>query len=546
MEYRGMCIRLSMAAVLFGLSGWSVPLAHAQKPAPLSVLQAFDHTALNAGALAAGHVRKREAPIRYRIDGQETEPLRIAYAHKIIAQVGGEIGLATSEVTDPDERENLHIHFSDVEYLVASDGTKTPCLYMRHDAAKSKGEVRHLRIDITLATNPQREASPDKFDLARCIYTGVFRAVGLISDPDSSASGMSIKNVKASEPSLLDWKLLRLLYHPQIQPGLSRLPALQRAWSILNEGSGAANTNETAMRQYLDKVVEQLTVAAGKGNRIAQEQLAEIYEAGLHVAPDAAKAEYYKERASLPGRVTPGSEIPLDDFRYLPFGSDGVPYAGYREFLDSKPPRAFALAPSNSWGRQGNRSNPQERALGWCQKFTETKCVLYAVDDKVVWRPQEHGPYADEAADWSVVPPPEAKPLNNSYGPTPNRHPAAQVVSTDELRAWLSTPEKPMLLDVSRSQSWSLPGSYHVDLGLAPTFPDRHLAAIKKMIGEVRGDKSRRIVLYCTSVYCWHAYNALLFLNTLGFENMYWYRGGISAWRAAGEDVQWPVRLELF
>jgi PQQ-dependent catabolism-associated CXXCW motif protein len=53
-----------------------------------------------------------------------------------------------------------------------------------------------------------------------------------------------------------------------------------------------------------------------------------------------------------------------------------------------------------------------------------------------------------------------------------------------------------------------------------------------------RGDKSRVIVTYCAGVQCWGSYNAALRAIHMGYENVYWYRGGIEAWQQAGHPLE--------
>lgn len=57
---------------------------------------------------------------------------------------------------------------------------------------------------------------------------------------------------------------------------------------------------------------------------------------------------------------------------------------GYAKFLESKPPRAFAIGDNGAWG-YATGDYATGRALGYCQHSGQS-CKLYAVDDKVVWR----------------------------------------------------------------------------------------------------------------------------------------------------------------
>ncbi|MBM3346586.1 MAG: sulfurtransferase, partial [Betaproteobacteria bacterium] len=49
-----------------------------------------------------------------------------------------------------------------------------------------------------------------------------------------------------------------------------------------------------------------------------------------------------------------------------------------------------------------------------------------------------------------------------------------------------------------------------------------------------RGEKSRPLVFFCVSAQCWLSYNAALQAVAAGYSRVYWYRGGIEAWRSAG------------
>jgi dienelactone hydrolase len=58
----------------------------------------------------------------------------------------------------------------------------------------------------------------------------------------------------------------------------------------------------------------------------------------------------------------------------------------YRRFLDSKPPRAFAIGADGATG-WATGDWAMGRALGNCQWRRGAPCKLYAVDDDVVWAP---------------------------------------------------------------------------------------------------------------------------------------------------------------
>lgn len=59
--------------------------------------------------------------------------------------------------------------------------------------------------------------------------------------------------------------------------------------------------------------------------------------------------------------------------------------AGYREYLAKSAPRAFAISGSGAWSWAEEGDDPSERALTACQKNSRTPCLLYSVDNDVVW-----------------------------------------------------------------------------------------------------------------------------------------------------------------
>ncbi len=85
-------------------------------------------------------------------------------------------------------------------------------------------------------------------------------------------------------------------------------------------------------------------------------------------------------------KAPPSSEFaPLADVDAMPLRSWSA-QEGYKKFLMSKPPRAFALNRDGEFG-YASGEDVLSRALGYCQKRKGKSCSFYAVDDKVVWSP---------------------------------------------------------------------------------------------------------------------------------------------------------------
>jgi PQQ-dependent catabolism-associated CXXCW motif protein len=151
--------------------------------------------------------------------------------------------------------------------------------------------------------------------------------------------------------------------------------------------------------------------------------------------------------------------------------------------------------------------------------------------------------FADEERDWGVVP---SAALRRApfEGPTPREIPGASVVRTAQLQAMLAAAEPPLLVDVLSSEEHvSLPGAIWISgAGRGSNFFDPVQAAYSDALARVtQGNKDRALVFFCASVQCWLSYNAALRASVLGYGRVYWYRGGIESWRAAGLTVA-PLR----
>ena len=70
------------------------------------------------------------------------------------------------------------------------------------------------------------------------------------------------------------------------------------------------------------------------------------------------------------------------------------------------------------------------------------------------------------------------------------------------------------------------------------SFNDQNQQAFGQYLQQVtQGNAETPLVFYCLSSHCWMSYNASLRAINLGYRNVLWYRGGIEAWKAAGQSV---------
>jgi PQQ-dependent catabolism-associated CXXCW motif protein len=50
--------------------------------------------------------------------------------------------------------------------------------------------------------------------------------------------------------------------------------------------------------------------------------------------------------------------------------------------------------------------------------------------------------------------------------------------------------------------------------------------------------RERPLVFFCAGSACWESYNAVLRARAAGYTRLYWYRGGLASWNAAGLPFQ--------
>lgn len=148
-----------------------------------------------------------------------------------------------------------------------------------------------------------------------------------------------------------------------------------------------------------------------------------------------------------------------------------------------------------------------------------------AVDRLSVW----------ERRDLGVVAPSELH-AGAFHGPTPNRIPGGQVITTQGLVALLQQRELPTVLlhvlDGGATLPRALPAPWAAQPGRFDDATQQQLAQLLRQA--TRGQADAPLVFYCASPECWMSYNAALRAIRLGYRNVLWYRGGLAAWQQAG------------
>ena len=145
--------------------------------------------------------------------------------------------------------------------------------------------------------------------------------------------------------------------------------------------------------------------------------------------------------------------------------------------------------------------------------------------------------FADEDRDWGVAPTPRLR-TENLKSPTPSQITGGRVVRTTDLQKMLTAKERPYLIDVAAGAHRTLAGAFWLDgAGAGNLGKEQEKRFLKAIAGFAAGRKNRPLVFFCEDAQCWLAHNAARRAIAAGYTNILWYRGGVAAWRAAGQKL---------
>ena len=250
----------------------------------------------------------------------------------------------------------------------------------------------------------------------------------------------------------------------------------------------------------------------------------------------------------------------------LPFLNDGAKARVEQEFVSStKRHKALAMTEAGGWGMAQGRATVEEArggALAECQARNQRHpCFLAALDDDPAL-PSSYTPqslydgavellrrapleaefYFNEERDAGIAPT-RARHTGVMHAATPRSVPGAKTITTREL-VELYKRSRPVLINVLdwTEGAFALPGTVWIQgMGKAQLSGSEYLE-LRSLLAQIAPDKTAPLVVYCLSWECRLSYNATLTASDLGYTNLYWYRGGISAWNQARLPV---VRTKL-
>lgn len=147
--------------------------------------------------------------------------------------------------------------------------------------------------------------------------------------------------------------------------------------------------------------------------------------------------------------------------------------------------------------------------------------------------------YADELTDFGV--PPQSTLQVNVASETPLTIPGGHVITTNEMRQAVGSDI--LFFDVWQAPPHpTIPGAIALPGAGSPgSFNDNVQRQLWAVLAQLTNRQPQLpIVFFCTGSRCWESYNAALRALAMGFKVVLWYRGGLSAWQAAGQPTAAP------
>jgi PQQ-dependent catabolism-associated CXXCW motif protein len=152
--------------------------------------------------------------------------------------------------------------------------------------------------------------------------------------------------------------------------------------------------------------------------------------------------------------------------------------------------------------------------------------------------------YADELTDFGVPEQSLLQTQDNIGTETPTSIPGGDVVTTSELAGGLQQARGTFLLidALAGSAHASIPDALWVPTaGDSGTYNDSVQQSLTTYYGTLTQHNFDAVmVFFCQGALCWESYNASLRAIHMGYTRVYWYRGGLAAWKAAGLPMTTP------
>ena len=147
--------------------------------------------------------------------------------------------------------------------------------------------------------------------------------------------------------------------------------------------------------------------------------------------------------------------------------------------------------------------------------------------------------FADEDEEYGIRP--QSNLQSNVSSVTPTSIPGARIVSTNQVAYEVGQNRRMVLIDsLDGNHPQTIIGAVRLPLaGQYGTFSDQFQSQLARDLSTLtQGQRDTPLVFFCLGVRCWESYNAALRAVAAGYPNVFWYRGGLQSWSAAG----YPMR----
>ncbi len=328
----------------------------------------------------------------------------------------------------------------------------------------------------------------------------------------------------------------------------------RRVISLLADALPEARREIRAVASALDEgAVEALNNVERRLLGMEMDRQADRLEQSVGLRPDLAKqvirALAYALELGPPPSVyeaapAPATPAPASDWAGM--SQTAAPPPGFQRTLATSPGGAYAPPPPLPAPRGDVLFTFQGRQITRMHAGIAAAAVALLVfglpmlTGRGAPRPQEQDQnYAYELTDTGVQP---KDTLETNVGsPTPMSVPGGERVTTMQVRDLANGNRNVLLLDVlADPHNTTLQNARYLPAAGKPGsfndgFQAQTVQALQNLTG---GRRDQPLVFFCAGAACWESYNAVLRARQAGYTRLYWYRGGLASWNAAGLPMQ--------
>ena len=128
---------------------------------------------------------------------------------------------------------------------------------------------------------------------------------------------------------------------------------------------------------------------------------------------------------------------------------------------------------------------------------------------------------------------------------TPDRLDGVQLVSAEQVQALLAA-GRAVAVDTRSAREFAaehIPGAVHAPYGEKSLKERDYDVALDDLSAIAKLDRKTPVIFLCNGPECWKSYKASREALKLGFQTVFWFRGGMPAWRSGGKPTERADKL---